>query len=280
MSLHVHVAPFRRRRCRAGLLLAALSAMTIPARAMPPLDPQTLTKQFAALLAGHYSAACPIEQALVPITIAGDGRITDPDFSMAMFDPGAQFVLGKFTQAHPQFPDGFHYSLEAANLRVELQWRTTASRQGSLAVTTSDPAREIRFPSCSPVDWDHAHLAQDKADFQALLMTILGSGADPFPVRCRPVSGRGAEHTFRIRLTQVAVQIGDVILPLDDTLRPVTQLALGGRYADGTLNGSVWWRDGWTFHAERKIDGTGYATVSFGVPTLQGVENQFCRPAD
>ena len=155
------------------------------------------------------------------------------------------------------------------------------SSPGSLEAGVGSPNLNITDGTlCDDMSVAPARLAAPGFDFASYLVPAFQTGARPVKGSCRPARTlKGPARPVSFSLDAHGVVVDGVTLPFGPAAKPVNHVALGSRYADGTLNLSIDWADGSSFHAEREIGGDAFAMFGFTLHGRPDADMQTCRVA-
>lgn len=283
-------------RCLFVGVLATASLLSSPVRAESLVaDIAALKRAFAGLLAGTYRAdAC----APIPnrdgeparsgaLRVGTDGSLSAGPVQLNVFDPAGEFALSKDYSAggHTSAATLFNYQFRANGRMFDLSVDDKGPAQGFVETGFSGEQRNVSDAGVSCAQTDVRAMPALRAgtalhDFIVAAFTTEGRTVTG---RCRPVrlpKGKRpaeVERSGSFSMTAAGVTIDGRMLRFDDALNPVVSQGLGSRFADGTLNGDIVWKDGSGVHWERVISpGVRFATFAFHGPGRSPDEAWHC----
>lgn len=255
-----------------------------------------LKRAAAALLAGTYPATeCTPQPDLKGdppkpdrILITADGGLDVGPVRLSMFDPAGQFAMTKdYLAGGYRAPANlFDYQFFVNGRMFNLNFDDRKIEAAFLEAGYSGETRNVTEDGIICANVDARAMAAGKAgpalhDFIAAVLTTDGKVVQG---QCAPASApKGKKrsdvlHPGSFSATPTGLTINGRFLPFDDARNPIVAEGVGSQFSDGTLNGSITWKDGSDFHFERFMEaGVRFATFSYTAPGKRASEGDFCQ---
>lgn len=255
-----------------------------------------LKRSAAALLAGTYPASdCSPQPNLNGdppkpdrIVIGGDGSLNIGPVHLSMFDPAGEFAMTKtYVAGGYRAPANlFDYQLFVNGQMFDLNFDDQKISAAFLEAGYSGQTRNVTDNGiiCPTTDARAMHAAKASPALHDFIAAVLTTDGQVVKGQCRPAllpKGKKrseVQHPGSFSATLAGLTINGRFIPFDDAHNPVTEEGVGSRFSDGTLNASVTWKDGSSFHFERFMEaGVRFATFSYIAPSKSASESDFCQ---
>lgn len=283
-------------------LAVALTTLALarPASAAAPAIAtiEDLKRALASVLAGSYQAGhCSnLSEGGEPWTgtmqIGTDGKIVAPRglVQLDMFDKRGSMVLGR---RYPPYPpkmtnELFHYELKVGDEMFRIDPDKTVDHVFLEAGVSGGTGNARTGVECPAVDMSKARIAAADYDLNEVMLPIFDTRGATVTGQCRALGGRAkprpADRSATLKVGAAGIWIDGKLLPFgEDRERRIVDTSVGGRFSDGTLNGTYYWADGSVVHMERSVLAAGrlnapFADFGFHLPDMPEGVSFFCRP--
>lgn len=264
-----------------ALCAALLAALAAGAQAAPMTIPQ-MESRVANLFAGRYRATACIGRGVEQppegvLTIASDGHVTGPSVDLSLFDPAGMMGFALWRDGKPESLN-IELTADMGGKALRLSRKVPSEGPGDLEAGLGQPNQDISQGSECQVDWSSARIAAPSFDLATYVAPMFATSA-PVKATCRSLKrGAGPARPVQFTLDAHGVVVDGVALPFGSASRPVNHTDVGTRFSDGTINGSFFWADGSTFHAERLIEGDGFSMFGFTIQGKPDAQTMYCTP--
>lgn len=255
-----------------------------------------LKRSAAALLAGtHQASDCSPQPDLNGdppkpdrLVIGADGSLNIGPVHLSMFDPAGEFGMTKtYVAGGYRGPANlFDYQFFVNGQMLDLNFDEQKISSAFLEAGYSGQTRNVTDNGVVCPTTDARAMAAAKAspalhDFIAAVLTTDGQVVKG---QCRPAllpKGKKrseVQHPGSFSATLAGLTINGRYIAFDDARNPIAEEGIGSRFSDGTLNGSVTWKDGSSFHFERFMQaGARFSTFSYVAPGQSAGAGDFCQ---